>query len=239
MNALVTVTDGQAITTSAAIAEGTKRQHKNVIELTRTYLADLEEFGRVAFETRPFATKGGEQVAEVAVFNEQHATLLLTYMRNSDIVRAFKKRLVRAFYDMARRLREHQYDSLRVETRKDGKFARIGLTDAVAEFVDYATAQGSKSAKMYFTNITLMEYRALFLVGRAAGENFRDRLTALQNMNLATAEHIAQRALREGMSRGLPYKEIYQLAKERVEAMAGFLGKSEPGLDTQRLETAA
>ena len=101
MNALVTITDGQAVTTSLAIAEGTENQHKNVLELVRTYEADLAEFGRVAFETRPFATAGGTQQREVAILNEQQSTLLLTYMRNSDIVRRFKKALVKAFYELA------------------------------------------------------------------------------------------------------------------------------------------
>lgn len=100
MNALVTLTDGQAVTTSLAIAEGTENQHKNVLELVRTYEADLAEFGRVAFETRPFATAGGTQQREVAILNEQQSTLLLTYMRNSDIVRRFKKALVKAFYEL-------------------------------------------------------------------------------------------------------------------------------------------
>lgn len=39
---------------------------------------------------------------EVAILSEDHATLLLTYMRNSDIVRDFKKRLVREFSRLRR-----------------------------------------------------------------------------------------------------------------------------------------
>lgn len=100
-NQIVTVYNGLAVTSSLAIADGTDTQHKNVMELVRNYLADLEEFGRVAFETRPFETAGGAQKREVAVLNEQQSTLLLTYMRNSDIVRRFKKALVKAFFELA------------------------------------------------------------------------------------------------------------------------------------------
>lgn len=75
-------------------ADGTSTQHKNVMELVRTYLSDLEEFRGVAFQTLPFETAGGTQKREVAILNEQQSTLLLTYMRNSEIVRAFKKRLL-------------------------------------------------------------------------------------------------------------------------------------------------
>jgi phage antirepressor YoqD-like protein len=92
---------GQVFTTSLAIAEGTQNEHRAVIQLVRTYQADLEEFGRVAFEMRPFETGGGVQSREVAQLNEQQSTLLLTYMRNSDVVRVFKKRLVKAFWELA------------------------------------------------------------------------------------------------------------------------------------------
>ncbi|MCK7579849.1 MAG: hypothetical protein MZV65_31930 [Chromatiales bacterium] len=37
------------------------------------------------------------------MLNQEQATLLMTYMRNSDVVRAFKKRLVKAFFEFARK----------------------------------------------------------------------------------------------------------------------------------------
>lgn len=94
--------DGVPTTTSMRIANGTEVQHKNVMELIRNNLADFEEFGRVAFETRPFDTAGGAQSQTVAILNEDHATLLLTYMRNNAIVKDFKKRLVREFSALRR-----------------------------------------------------------------------------------------------------------------------------------------
>lgn len=100
---LVTLTDGNVVTTSLVIAEGTDVQHKNVMAMIGNHLSDFEEFGRVAFETRPFETAGGTQERNVAILNEQHATLLMTYMRNSEVVREFKKRLVKAFYTLAHR----------------------------------------------------------------------------------------------------------------------------------------
>ena len=94
--------DGVPTTTSMRVANGTNVQHKNVLEMVRANVADFEEFGRVAFETRPFDTAGGPQAQTVAILNEEHATLLLTYMRNNDIVRDFKKRLVREFSALRR-----------------------------------------------------------------------------------------------------------------------------------------
>nr|WP_313509679.1 phage regulatory protein/antirepressor Ant [Stenotrophomonas geniculata] len=114
MTELVTLSGDTVVTTTLAISNGTGTQHKNVLELVRTYHTDLEEFGRVAFETQPFATAGGIQTREVAQLNEQQATLLLTYMRNSPIVRSFKKSLVRAFFDMAQRVKMRASDPMAV-----------------------------------------------------------------------------------------------------------------------------
>jgi len=101
---LVTVNGDQVVTTTTAISDGTKVEHKAVIQLVRTYQADLEEFGRVAFQMAPFQTAGGTQTREIAELNEHQATLILAYMRNSEIVRNFKKRLVSEFFRMRDKL---------------------------------------------------------------------------------------------------------------------------------------
>ena len=101
MTDLVFIDNGAPVTTSATIAEGVCAQHKNVLELIRKNVSDFQEFGRVTFETRRLETAGGRQHQEVAVLNEQQATLLMTYMRNSPVVKKFKKRLVKAFYEGA------------------------------------------------------------------------------------------------------------------------------------------
>ena len=107
MSKFVTLSNGQAVTTSLALAEGTGVQHKNVLELVREYINDLSEFEGVAFQAQPFATAGGMQSREVAILNEQHATLLLTYMKNSEVVRKFKKTLVKEFWAMRNAQHDH------------------------------------------------------------------------------------------------------------------------------------
>jgi prophage antirepressor-like protein len=105
---LVTISNGEARTTTLAIAERTNNQHKNIMELVRRYQSDLEEFGQVAFETRPFETAGGVQRREIARLNEHQAILIISYMRNSEVVRAFKKGLVEAFYAMAMKVQQQK-----------------------------------------------------------------------------------------------------------------------------------
>lgn len=98
---IVTIKDGDAVTTTLAIAEGTLNDHASVIALARRYQSDLEDFGLVRFEIRPReAGQHGGGDTEYAILNEPQSTLLLTFMRNTDIVRAFKKKLVREFWEL-------------------------------------------------------------------------------------------------------------------------------------------
>lgn len=96
--------DGALVTDSHIIATGIGNEHKHVIRLIRDNLTDFEDFGRVSFENAPFETAGGTQNRTVAVLNREQAMLLMTYMRNTEIVRNFKKNLIRAFVEMEKQL---------------------------------------------------------------------------------------------------------------------------------------
>lgn len=99
MAEIIKLTNGNPVVDSLTIAAGVQVQHKNIVELTRKYLSDFQAFGGVAFETQPFETKGGIQKREVALFNENQAMLLFTYLKNTEIARTFKIRLVQTFSD--------------------------------------------------------------------------------------------------------------------------------------------
>ncbi|MCC7006815.1 MAG: phage regulatory protein/antirepressor Ant [Ottowia sp.] len=102
MSELVSLIDGEAVTSSLAIAEGTGNDHASVMRLIRKHVVDFDDFGRVRFEIRPFETAGGAQQREIALLNEHHATLLITFMRNVGVVKEFKKKLVKAFWALTR-----------------------------------------------------------------------------------------------------------------------------------------
>ncbi|OBA52341.1 antA/AntB antirepressor family protein [Corynebacterium sp. EPI-003-04-2554_SCH2473622] len=77
---------GELTTTSLVIAEGTGNDHASIIKLVRGNIADFEEFQRVGFQIRPFETAGGVQKRSVAVLNRDQALLLITYMRNNELI---------------------------------------------------------------------------------------------------------------------------------------------------------
>ena len=92
--------DGDPFTTSLVIAEQTGNEHASIIKLVRDNAADLNEVGTLRFQI----AKSGGRPTEFAVLDEPAAALLMTYLRNTPKVKDFKKRLVRDFYEMRRRL---------------------------------------------------------------------------------------------------------------------------------------
>ncbi|MGB3432387.1 Rha family transcriptional regulator [Achromobacter sp.] len=98
---LVSVVSGEPLASSLVIARGMKAKHKSVIQLIRQHAVILRQFGPLAFEMRVVRRpQGGGSRAEHAMLNEQQAALLISMMRNSDEVVAFKVRLIREFYRM-------------------------------------------------------------------------------------------------------------------------------------------
>lgn len=108
MNDIVTLHHNEPMTTSLAIADGVEMEHASILKLIRNHVEDLAEFGGVGFEIQPFDTNGGKQWRDVYFLNEQQSTLLITFMRNSPVVIAFKKALVRAFFAMRDRIQHRQ-----------------------------------------------------------------------------------------------------------------------------------
>src|SRR5699024_3157986 len=90
-------------------------QHKNVLELIENRKDDFDKFGQTAFETRPGKQRpqgGTGRPVRIALLNEPQSTLLMTFMRNTEQVVAFKVALVKAFYDMAQQLKTGAQDAL-------------------------------------------------------------------------------------------------------------------------------
>ncbi len=138
---------------------------------------------------------------------------------------AFKEKYIAAFNQMEKVIQQRS-NAAWIEQRNAGKLVRREMTDAVQVFVEYATKQGSKNAKHYYSNLTSMTHRALFMVGQASAKPFRDMLGGMNLSRLMVAEDICRSALFDGMNEGLPYKDIYQLAKQRVEVFAQSLPKT-------------
>lgn len=78
-------------TTADTVAQYAQVRHKTVNELIRKHEADLKEFGLLRFEMEACPHRTGASVQKIYHLNEQQATLLITYLRNTEPVRQFKK----------------------------------------------------------------------------------------------------------------------------------------------------
>jgi len=134
----------------------------------------------------------------------------------------FRCKFIDAFNSMEKALLQ-QHNLSWQQQRLEGKVVRRELTDAVSEFVEYATLQGSQNARLYYQNITLLTYRALFFVKEASPKHFRDMLDNMQSTFLAAAEYIARQSIVDGMQKNLPYKDIFCLGRQRVTSYATTL----------------
>lgn len=150
---------------------------------------------------------------EVILLNEPQATLLITYLRNTEQVRRFKKNLVFEFYRMRDFIREKQTPAWQ-ESRQTGITTRKKETDAIKRLCEYATAQGSKHPERLYTAYTK-------LANKAAGITNRTTATNLQLSVLTVAESIIAQTIDAGIEENKPYKEIYQDCKRKLAVLQG------------------
>lgn len=232
---LIELSNGEAWTTSLIIADEFGRRHADVLKSIDALIAD-STLNERDFSLVDYRDAKGE--ARRAFRLTERAALIAMPFIGGRKSREGQKRLVDAFMAMRRVLKQHDAHRASaewLEARASGKVARLTFTDGVQDFVEYAIRQGSTNADQYYRALTKMEYRALFLIEHRSVTGMRDQLNTVQLVNLATAEAVAQRALRDGMAAGMHYKAIFQEAKQRVEALASLIGKSLPGNDARRL----
>jgi len=229
---LVIVRSNEVFADSRTIAEKFKKQHRNVLKKIDQLRKDLAELDapngapKKDEELEVFREKThfykGQNFRYFEMNRPAFSLLVLGFTGKKALIvrRAFNK----AFYDMERMLLNHSnLEWLR--SREQGKQVRLEMTDAVKHFVEYATRQGSKNAKMYYANLTVMTYKALGLIEKneKVRNEFRNKLDQMDLFILTSAERVAQKTLLEGMELGLHYKEIYQLAKQKVIVLADIM----------------
>lgn len=97
-------------TTHDIIAEHAEIDNISVRKLIEKHKKDLEVFGVLSFEIhKPEKGSLGGRPRKVYRLNEQQATLLVTYLGNTEPVREFKKNLVKAFFELRNEVAEFRY----------------------------------------------------------------------------------------------------------------------------------
>lgn len=182
--------DDEPFTTDEIIASCAQVQRKVVSNLIRRYKTDLENFGVLRFKNaKPTAGSDGGRPQKLYHLNEQQATLLITYLRNTEPVKAFKKALVREFYAM--RAEIARFKALRTE----GKPQRRSLTDMIRDNPNHS--------KWDYKLYTDLAYKAAF--GKTAAQIKKDRAPGSdrRTLDLLTADELEAYQKQEAAIAGL------------------------------------
>lgn len=238
--ALVSIDHDDLWTTSLIVHEQFGKRHKNVLQAIDR-LECSEEFRRLNFQPTlalvPMPNGGFREERIYRMTRDGFMFLVMGFTGKP--AASVKEYFIAAFNAMERELRRIKVQGQNEEwrlSRSRGKLVRKELTDEIQEFVKYAMGQGSTSAERYYVNVTKMVYKALGIVDQV--EPIRDTIDAIGVHNVAVAESVARLAIKEGVSAGMPYKEVYKHAKSRVLEFAALIGAQSLGGGTGRLSVA-
>jgi Rha family phage regulatory protein len=203
---------------SRKVAEEFGREHKNVLQTLDELLAD-GTISRLECKPSKYRKRGKEY--RRYELNEAGFLKAMPFIGGRKS-RQGQKRLIDEFLRL-RRLLERQSkerETLAYQVaRLSGKDSRGILTDTIQQFIEYARAQGSQSAEKYFSIITTAAHKAVVQIEPQATQ-VREVMTAIQLKTLELVELTAAQALKEGMDKRQPYKEIYQAVKAALQSFA-------------------
>ena len=173
---------------------------------------------------------------EVYMMNREFFSLVAMRL-TSKKARQWQRKFNDAFYAMEKRLLQVETNASDIEwhaSRLIGKTARAEEVDAIQQFVEYATEQGSKNARYYYSNITKASYKALGLMA-SKHPKLRDEMNIYELSELMLAEKMAAIKIKEYMVLGRGYKDIYACVRDDLIAYADAI-RIPSAINTQQLK---
>lgn len=192
-------------TTSEIIAECADVSHHAIQEHIRKQKDRLERYGIIAFEMRKLNGRGRPE--KLYRLNEQQATLLITFLKNTEQVATFKENLVKAFFDMRDELTKVHLQ------RELEKPKRRALHDAIETW-----QEAPKHAHSTVTNLllkTVTGFNAKQLKTLRGGRNGIDTLTSHELESYQIFEDMAIAMIDLGFTYG-EIKKMIDRAKQKT-----------------------
>ncbi len=222
---LVAEYDGKPTTTSLIVAEYFSKRHADVLRAIDSMAGECgADFHQRSFApmTYTVSTGKGAQREDRAVRISKDGFTLLAMGFTGKKAMKFKLDYIRAFNAMDAILkRRDEWQPI----RDAGKGMRRDLTDAIADFIEYAKCQGAgKGADHYYANFTRMEYRLLFAIAAGMPKGFRNLLDVESLDTLGYTEKALSYHIRREMERGASYKDIYISAKGIAQTSIDLMG---------------
>ncbi|HEL2054048.1 TPA: Rha family transcriptional regulator [Streptococcus suis] len=167
-------------TLSSIVAECAEVKHRHLKMLINKHKDRLERFGKVHFKISP--SKSGQNVRDY-ILNEQQATLLITFLKNTEQVANFKENLVRAFFEMRDEVAQFRYQ------RALEKPKRKALHEAIETWQEAPKRAHSTVTNLLLKGTTGMNKRQL--VAHRGGHNGIDSLTSQELIRYQALEDMA------------------------------------------------
>ncbi|HEL1647729.1 Rha family transcriptional regulator [Streptococcus suis] len=176
-------------TLSSIVAECAEVQHHTVTRIIRKNLERFERFGKVGFKIQ--AMESGQQSKDY-ILNEQQATLLITFLKNTEQVANFKENLVKAFFEMRDEVAAFRYQ------RALEKPKRKTLHDSIETWQEAPKHAHSTVTNLLLKGTTGMNKRQL--VASRGGLTGIDSLTSQELIRYQALEDMAIAMITLGMT---------------------------------------
>jgi len=214
---LVIAKSGSVFCDSKMVAKKFNMKHAYVVRTIIQVADDISDIRVIGYHPDFFPEKREYQGQDYTAYlmNRDFFSALVMRFRGKGALK-WQLTFIAAFNAMEQRLllgTTNKTDQQWIGQREQSKLARKEETDVIKEFVEYATEQGSKSAKFYYKHITNAAYKALDLMA-AKKPKLRDTLDLYQLAELTLIEREARAKLKLYMDLGRHYKDIYSSVKD-------------------------
>lgn len=208
----VVIKKNEPRTSHRDIAESLGILPKNAMQQINAYKSDFEAVGIVLFKTEKIKrseTRGRGE--ETAYLNEDQCFLLLSFSKNTAIVRAAKVRMIKAFSQAREQLAQRATQYLPMHH---------AAHDEISIMVETAKAHGSVTPE----SIHHMNYEKLINKAFSIDPNSRSTLDSHTQSAITAAYTTIKTTLKHAATQGLEHKTAYRLVKHNVAQLAGMMG---------------
>lgn len=232
MEELVKVVKNTAMVSTSIISEWFAIEHISVIKLIDKYKDDFLDFWNIELwkEVIKYHLKWRLKKSKIYYLNENQYLLLWTYLKNSEEARGFKKKLIKSFSklkNIADLLENHKLSDEYKIARLEWKVIRRSFTDILKELKIYAKIQNPyANTNFIYSTYTKVINNNLFNINWSY-KNIREKCNSNQLTSLKDLENKLWNIIIEKIDNKTPYKEIYYIIKEKMEAYCDIFWKTE------------
>lgn len=203
----------QAVVSSRTVSVKFSKQHQHVTQAIENLISE-NPLVKKMFQKKHYETDRGRSYKEYLMNRDGFSLLVMGFTGKEAL--HWKVEYIAAFNAMETFIAERQSSEWLI-TRKQGKLVRRNETDTIANLIEYAKSQGSRSAnKMYMVYSKLVNQ----LVGIEAGN--RDNVPFKTISTIMFLEDMILHTVDDEMQKGTHYKDIYKACKENGEQIMRF-----------------